>query len=177
MPYNYLIDEKIRKTMNIDWAKTIIIFDEAHNIAQATEDITSFDLKEKTLLDSETETDQLIAALKNTVLSAELENRWQSNMYGLTMIKEVTRHFYKYLTELDVENYESNKSIKIENKTGLPENSLILKGSQIFEIVSNGVTLSEHTEFNRKFDLKNDWQEFASYLEDALSDILRLRQY
>ena len=46
MPYNYLIDEKIRKSLNINWKKSIIIFDEAHNIAQATEEITSFDLNE-----------------------------------------------------------------------------------------------------------------------------------
>lgn len=57
MPYNYLIDEKIRKSMIIDWSKSIIIFDEAHNIAQATEDVTSFDLKEETLQASEKEID------------------------------------------------------------------------------------------------------------------------
>ena len=69
MPYNYLIDEKIRKSMIIDWSKSIIIFDEAHNIAQATEDVTSFDLKEETLQASEKEIDQLMAAMKNNCYS------------------------------------------------------------------------------------------------------------
>ena len=33
MPYNYLIDEKIRENFDIDFSNSIIIFDEAHNIA------------------------------------------------------------------------------------------------------------------------------------------------
>lgn len=49
MPYNYLIDEKIRDVYKLDYANSIIIFDEAHNIAQCVEDSTSFELKSKTL--------------------------------------------------------------------------------------------------------------------------------
>jgi len=49
MPYNYLIDEKIRENYEIAWDKSIIIFDEAHNVTQATEDVTSFQLKAETL--------------------------------------------------------------------------------------------------------------------------------
>jgi Rad3-related DNA helicase len=33
MPYNYLIDDKIRRNLNIKWHNSIIIVDEAHNIA------------------------------------------------------------------------------------------------------------------------------------------------
>lgn len=33
MPYNYLIDEKIRENFDIPYNNSIIIFDEAHNIA------------------------------------------------------------------------------------------------------------------------------------------------
>jgi Rad3-related DNA helicase len=35
MPYNYLIDDKIRENYKIDYTNAIIIFDEAHNITQA----------------------------------------------------------------------------------------------------------------------------------------------
>ena len=49
MPYNYLIDEKIRENFQITWDNSIIIFDEAHNVTQATEDVTSFELKAETL--------------------------------------------------------------------------------------------------------------------------------
>lgn len=49
MPYNYLIDDKIRENYEIDYTNSVIIFDEAHNVAQAQEDVTSFELKAKTL--------------------------------------------------------------------------------------------------------------------------------
>lgn len=33
MPYNYIIDEKIRENFEINFADCCIIFDEAHNVA------------------------------------------------------------------------------------------------------------------------------------------------
>ena len=33
MPYNYLIDEKIRENFDIKYENACIIFDEAHNVA------------------------------------------------------------------------------------------------------------------------------------------------
>ena len=35
MPYNYLIDDKIRDGYGIDYANSVIIFDEAHNVPSA----------------------------------------------------------------------------------------------------------------------------------------------
>jgi regulator of telomere elongation helicase 1 len=49
MPYNYLIDEKIRENFDIRYENACIIFDEAHNVAQCAEDVTSFELKSKLL--------------------------------------------------------------------------------------------------------------------------------
>jgi regulator of telomere elongation helicase 1 len=49
MPYNYLIDEKIRENFEISYANSILIFDEAHNVASSAEDVTSFELKAKHL--------------------------------------------------------------------------------------------------------------------------------
>ena len=44
MPYNYLIDEKIRENFEINFENSIIIFDEAHNITQSCEDVSSFSI-------------------------------------------------------------------------------------------------------------------------------------
>ena len=49
MPYNYLIDEKIRENFDVNYANSCIIFDEAHNVAQCAEEVTSFELKSKML--------------------------------------------------------------------------------------------------------------------------------
>lgn len=50
MPYNYLIDEKIRENYDIKYHNSIIIFDEAHNIAACAEEVTSFEIKTKQLI-------------------------------------------------------------------------------------------------------------------------------
>ena len=44
MPYNYLVDSKIRDNYKIDFENSIIIIDEAHNIERVAEDVASFDL-------------------------------------------------------------------------------------------------------------------------------------
>ena len=44
MPYNYLIDEKIRENFQIKFENSIIIFDEAHNITSSCEDTSSFSI-------------------------------------------------------------------------------------------------------------------------------------
>ena len=49
MPYNYLIDEKIRENFEINFENTILIFDEGHNISQCSEDVASFEVKSKHL--------------------------------------------------------------------------------------------------------------------------------
>jgi len=49
MPYNYLIDEKIRENYEIGFENAVLIFDEAHNVASAQEECNSFELRAKTL--------------------------------------------------------------------------------------------------------------------------------
>ena len=44
MPYNYLVDSKIRDNYKIDFENSIIIIDEAHNIERVAEDVASFDM-------------------------------------------------------------------------------------------------------------------------------------
>lgn len=45
MPYNYLIDDRIRQTYDLTYKNTIIIFDEAHNLPSTQEEVSSFELK------------------------------------------------------------------------------------------------------------------------------------
>ncbi|OMO66762.1 Helicase-like, DEXD box c2 type [Corchorus olitorius] len=43
-PYNYLIDRDNRKSLNLVWDNSILIFDEAHNLESICADAASFDL-------------------------------------------------------------------------------------------------------------------------------------
>ncbi|OTF75449.1 regulator of telomere elongation helicase 1-like protein, partial [Euroglyphus maynei] len=49
MPYNYILDPSIRKTLKLNLENTIIIFDEGHNIERVCEDSMSTELKSETL--------------------------------------------------------------------------------------------------------------------------------
>lgn len=44
VPYNYLLDNNIRNTLEIDWKDAVIIFDEAHNLERVAADAASFTL-------------------------------------------------------------------------------------------------------------------------------------
>ena len=44
MPYNYLIDPKIRENFKVGYENAIIIFDEAHNVEKVSEDVASFEI-------------------------------------------------------------------------------------------------------------------------------------
>ena len=44
MPYNYLVDPKIRENFKINYENSIIILDEAHNIEKVSEDVASFEI-------------------------------------------------------------------------------------------------------------------------------------
>ncbi|ODM90173.1 Regulator of telomere elongation helicase 1 [Orchesella cincta] len=49
MPYNYLLDPKLRASHGVDLKGCIIILDEAHNITKVCEDSSSFDLRSSTI--------------------------------------------------------------------------------------------------------------------------------
>lgn len=45
MPYNYLVDEKIRDSYGLQLDNAVLIFDEAHNITKVQEESTSFEIR------------------------------------------------------------------------------------------------------------------------------------
>uniref|UniRef100_A0A0K0DRH0 Helicase ATP-binding domain-containing protein n=1 Tax=Angiostrongylus cantonensis TaxID=6313 RepID=A0A0K0DRH0_ANGCA len=44
LPYNYIVDPQLRKLHKIDLAGSIVIFDEAHNLENICEDVTSVEI-------------------------------------------------------------------------------------------------------------------------------------
>jgi regulator of telomere elongation helicase 1 len=59
MPYNYLVDEKIRENFSINFENCVMIFDEAHNITSTCEDTSSFTVETKMLEQTITELTEL----------------------------------------------------------------------------------------------------------------------
>lgn len=63
MPYNYLIDKKLRRGMNLDLKNSIVIIDEAHNICSAAESAESIEINAFTLAQAEYELQDVIVHL------------------------------------------------------------------------------------------------------------------
>ena len=78
MPYNYLLDPKYRKGLKLDYANSVIILDEAHNIASCCEDVTSFNIRESDLLKVQLELQALEA---NLAMQGSNDKEWKSSAY------------------------------------------------------------------------------------------------
>jgi Rad3-related DNA helicase len=64
MPYNYLIDPKIRENFKINYENAIIIMDEAHNVERVSEEVASFELHVNTFYQIQNELNDLLAEVK-----------------------------------------------------------------------------------------------------------------
>ncbi|RNA23419.1 Regulator of telomere elongation helicase [Brachionus plicatilis] len=60
MPYNYLLDKKLRKSNNIDMNNTVVIFDEAHNVERVCEDSASAEFSTTDIASAMSEIDFLL---------------------------------------------------------------------------------------------------------------------
>ncbi|CDW84129.1 regulator of telomere elongation helicase 1 [Stylonychia lemnae] len=74
MPYNFMIDPKIREIFEFKFKNSIIIFDEAHNVPQQAEDASSFELETKQL-------EFLIQNLQNYLDDYDLDQRKVKDFY------------------------------------------------------------------------------------------------
>ena len=146
MPYNYLVEEKIRENFEIGYANSVIIFDEAHNIAPVTEEVSSFQLKAKLLEQTLTELHDLREESERrgkkdseSANGEKGERGMKSRAAGLAYIKVMTERFLKHLRKLSLETADHPKAIRgaSENRY-LPGRSVVLPGDQIFDIVFDG---------------------------------------
>lgn len=66
MPYNYLIDPKIRENFKIGYENSIIIMDEAHNVEKVAEDVASFEINLTSLFSVIAELSNLASSIENS---------------------------------------------------------------------------------------------------------------
>lgn len=116
MPYNYLIDEKIRENFEINYTNAIIIFDEAHNIAPCSEEVTSFEVKSGYLDKCLIEIHSLQEAR-----SQNDEREWKANNEQLNLIKQVTDKFKEYICKFSLEPTDNQNCLQnVSNNRYLP---------------------------------------------------------
>ena len=116
MPYNYLIDEKIRENFDVNFENSIMIFDEAHNTAPAAEEVSSFELKASYLEKCLVEIKDLEEAKSQTK-----DKEWKSDEEQLTMLMDITQAFLKFLTKFSLDPADNANCIQnVSNNRYLP---------------------------------------------------------
>ena len=162
MPYNYIIDEKIRENYEVEYENSVIIFDEAHNIAQCSEDVSSFQLKD-TLLD--TVMKELHSLQESR--SQNDQREWKTTTEDIDTLEKITRKFMKYLNNFDI-NQKSVYSSRY-----LPDRSVVLEGKQVFNIFFEGTEIEDFDQNGRteKKQLCDHWESIQTSFNNALLDI------
>eukprot|EP01038_Epipyxis_sp_PR26KG_P008177 gene8177-11062_t len=74
LPYNYLLDSSIRKTLKIEWNNSVVIFDEAHNLERVAADAASVSFNSTDIATCITELKQVAR-----ILNAENQQRKGAN--------------------------------------------------------------------------------------------------
>jgi regulator of telomere elongation helicase 1 len=71
MPYNYLLDDTIRKSLDIDFNGSVIIFDEGHNVQKLCEETSSFNLSSQDLGVAVQDLDSVLETLASPELAID----------------------------------------------------------------------------------------------------------
>lgn len=96
MPYNYLIDQKIRENFDVNFTNSVIIIDEAHNIAKTCEDSSSFSIDTLTLDAALRELNDL-----KDVIRLNKDQNFESTEEGIEHLQLLTKTFKQFLQHHD----------------------------------------------------------------------------
>lgn len=156
MPYNYLVDEKIRENFDINFENSILIFDEAHNITSTCEEQASFSIETKNL-------DMVLRELTELqdVKRQNEDKTMQSTDEDISHCKLLTGSFKQYLDNFDLSGKEDRFNIQ---NNFLSKSSCVLPGSKIFEIMFFGTKFSD-------LDVKTQAEKTYTLKEHFYSDI------
>ncbi|KAK8630059.1 hypothetical protein V6N13_078870 [Hibiscus sabdariffa] len=163
-PYNYLIDREYRKSLSIEWNKSILIFDEAHNLEGICADAASFDLTSGLLT-------ACISEAKNCVDLAvgrqEESNDGSRNPDNFAILRALLLKLQKRIAEVPIESkelgftkpgpyiYELLADLNITHETA----------SKLIDIIEDATLLLEE-------DKKHDAKGSGSRLE-SIGNILK----
>lgn len=172
MPYNYLIDGGIRENFNINFANSIIIFDEAHNIAQCCEEAASFTIDAKLLEEVIRELGEILAEVQRDG-GANLKTKG----FEIEKVRDMTAAFKTYLEEIDFDEWPDDRVSLANNKFKETQNSLILPGSKIFELMFKGTQFKfydQQDDEERILSLRNYASDFQPVFDSISEDIMAL---
>ena len=129
VPYNYLFDRDARETTlaDVDFANSILIFDEAHNLEEFASESSSFDLSSSDIAGCVGEVQR---ALQYLELNPDMRKDLKDNMIRL---KSILLRFEKYL----VDDITKSSGSKMSS-----EGEMSQSGEFIFDIFEKGAGIN-----------------------------------
>lgn len=128
LPYNYLVDPRIRKTLSVDLAESIVIIDEAHNVLRIFEDSSSISFTTKEVAIALAEIDFLLSVMENADLAA-----------GISLLPELDTT-QVYILKDCLSKFESNL-LEFEKKCPMPksdnDNPIDFSGDVVVDIFNS----------------------------------------
>jgi len=173
LPYNYIMDGRIRGSMGIKLINSILVFDEAHNIERVAEDGCSFTISMRDLENCELDfklLKQKARQEEETKMSIEdietLEFPIMNMMRNMTRVKRNMENEMRYGGKKKFGNFDDSQKGKIE------------PGREIFTIFKEWT--KGDTERFGKIDMQNPFkngidefniQEFMNLLMKSIEDL------
>ena len=104
MPYNYLIDERIRENFDIDYKNCIIIIDEAHNINSVWESVASTDITETKIITILSELNKLKEKIDQESFTQSSQNKYLTSSLMCESMHKVTNCLLNDLRRRSIRN-------------------------------------------------------------------------
>lgn len=137
MPYNYLIDPKIRENYSINYKDSVIIFDEAHNASSVAEDVSSFEIVGKML-------EQCLDEMRKLQAERRVKENGDANFTSseedTDSLIQMTESFHRYLEyfELDQRNIQN---FAVDSQ--YLKNCVVMPGFEIINFFKEGTSCKE----------------------------------
>ncbi|KAE9588051.1 putative DNA helicase [Lupinus albus] len=141
-PYNYLIDRGYRKSLQLSWSNSVLIFDEAHNLESICADAASFDLPSWLLTACISEAQTCIGL---SIERREKSNDKSQNPEDFALLKALLLKLEKRISEMPIVSkelgctkpgpyiYELLNDLKITDKTASKLKDTIAQASTLLE--------------------------------------------
>ena len=130
LPYNYLVDPKIRKTLAINLEECAVIVDEAHNVLKIFEDSSSISFKGKDIAVALSDLDYMLQIVEDENLTSNIDllpNVDTSQVYALKdcfgKFEQNLINFEKTIkTKSDIDqqqDFPGDKIVELFNESGI----------------------------------------------------------
>lgn len=131
-PYNYIVDENIRRAMDIDLKDSVVIVDEAHNIEDFCRNAGSVEINSRVI-------DIIGMEIVKRMRSGFLNDALKSDLYALL---EILNKLKKIGDKGIKKKIDATNSSKENSFTYKNESDKIYKGSEIIEFIE-GIKISK----------------------------------